>query len=78
MGLGFDSRASSNGPVSYFVQAGVILADAPTVSLTSVGGLLSGDPTFQSELDAEIAQLEEDLESYEYYPVVNVGLTYNF
>ena len=78
LGLGFDSRASSEGPFSYFVQAGVIFTGSPDVSLTSVGGLLSNQQLFLDELAIEEAQLQDDLESYEYYPVLNVGLTYNF
>lgn len=78
VGFGFDSRLSVKGPFSYFVQAGVIFTGSPDVSLASVGGTLSGDPLFQAELAAEEQRLQDEVDDYEYYPVLNFGLTYNF
>ena len=50
----------------------------PDVSLESRGGLFSGDPTFEAEVDREEQRIREDIEDFKVYPVIQIGLTYRF
>jgi hypothetical protein len=36
------------------------------------------DPTFQSNLNAQIAKVKNDLNPAKFYPIINAGLTYKF
>jgi hypothetical protein len=41
-------------------------------------GLLAGNPTFEASLDAERAELEDELSDYKAWPVVSLGFVFNF
>ncbi len=53
-------------------------SDAPEVALTSTGGSLSNDPTFQARLRDESRNITDDAEGYGLFPIVQVGLNYKF
>ncbi|MEL7113778.1 MAG: hypothetical protein AAGK93_12720, partial [Pseudomonadota bacterium] len=48
------------------------------VTLEAVGGTLSNDPILQAQLAQEIQDIENEIEDYELWPVVQVGLSYRF
>lgn len=73
LGLGYDGTFQGIVPVSFFLTGGVMFQGSPSVSLTSTDGGLS-----QSALDAEAQQIEDDASSFEYYPVIAVGVTISF
>ena len=75
LGLGFDFRFLKT--VALNLDLGVLWQGEPTVEL-SADGLLAGDPTFQARLESERAQLEESMRDFRAYPVVAVGLSFNF
>ena len=76
VGLGF-----GNVPKKGFglvLEAGVIKSGAPDVSLE-----VSGDETLvatidQTDIDAEIAAMQDDLEEFDLFPVIAVGFSYGF
>ena len=51
---------------------------SPQVNLVSTGGSLSNDTNFQAQLAIEEQNLQNDVDNYEVYPVVQLGLTYGF
>jgi hypothetical protein len=73
LGLGYDGTFQGIVPVSFFLTGGVMFQGSPSVSLTSTDPGLS-----QSDLDAEAKQIEDDASSFEYYPVIAVGVTISF
>ncbi|MDX1454474.1 MAG: hypothetical protein R3217_03375 [Gammaproteobacteria bacterium] len=77
LGVGWASAPKSSG-LGFSVDVGVVLQDGPQAQIVSTGGLLSSDPTFQSNVDAEIAELNQDLEEFDTYPVVSIGISYTF
>ena len=77
LGVGWASAPRSSG-LGFSVDIGVVLQDGPQAQIVSTGGLLSNDPTFQSNVDAEIAKLNEDLEEFDTYPVISIGVSYTF
>ena len=78
VGLGFDTTFEGSGNWGFNILAGAALFGSGDVTLEAVGGTLSNDPFLQAQLDQEIASLEEEIEDYEYWPVLQVGLSYRF
>ena len=75
-GIGFGHSASSG--LGFTLDLGVMMQGKPNVDLSSTGGVLSNDATFQSELKKEEANAEDDIKDFTVYPVVSVGLNYRF
>jgi len=77
VGLGWDTTFESTGLGFKFV-AGAMFTGTPQVNLVSTGGSLSNDPNFQAQLAVEEQNLQDDVNDYEVYPVVQLGVTYSF
>ena len=78
VGLGWDSTFQGDGNIGFKFIAGAMFTGSPQVNLTSTGGTLSNDSTFQAQLAQEEANLQEDIDDFEIYPVVQAGLTLRF
>lgn len=78
VGLGFDTTFEGNGNWGVSILAGAAVFGSGDVTLEAVGGTLSNDPALQAQLDQEIQDIEEEIEDYELWPVVQVGLSYRF
>ena len=79
LGVGFDFSIA--GKVGLNLDFGVLWQGEPGVTLTSDGTLASDPilgPNFLAELEAERLQLEAEFEDYKAFPVVSLGLTFNF
>ena len=74
-GVGFDFTLL--GKVGMNLDFGVLWQGSPQISMAT-DGLLSGDPTFEASLDAERAELENELGDYKAWPVVSLGFVFNF
>ncbi len=74
-GVGFDFTLL--GKVGMNLDFGVLWQGSPQISMAT-DGLLSGDPTFEASLDAERAELENELSDYKAWPVVSLGFVFNF
>ena len=57
-----------------------MFTESPSVTLTSTGGTLSDaeQEIFLQELEKERQNLEDDVEDFKVYPVLQAGLTYRF
>jgi hypothetical protein len=51
---------------------------SPQVNLTAKGGTLTNDAAFQAQLAQEERNLQDEINDYEVYPVVQAGLTLSF
>ena len=78
LGIGWDSSITRDARWHFIARAGVLLLDEPDVELRSEGGLLSSDPTVQAEIEQEEQSLQEDLDDYSLYPVLSLGVAYQF
>ncbi len=78
IGIGWDDTFYRSGRWGIRAIAGVAWSDAPEVALTSTGGSLSNDPTFQARLRDESRTITDDVEGYGLFPIVQVGLNYKF
>lgn len=78
VGIGWDDTFYRSGRWGFRAVAGVAWSDAPEVALTSTGGSLSNDPTFQARLRDESQRITEETEGYGLFPIIQVGLNYKF
>ena len=78
VGLGWDDTFYRSGCWGFCAVAGVAWSDAPEVVLTSTGGSLSNDPTFQARLRDESQAITDEAEGYGLFPIIQVGLNYKF
>lgn len=77
VGIGFDTTFENPGVALKFI-AGAMFTGSPQVDLTASGGTLANDANFQTQLALEEQTLQDDINDYEIYPVVQAGLTFSF
>lgn len=77
VGLGF-SQALGDAGWGFGFDVGMVLMGKPTLTLTPEGGSLTSDPNFQADLEAEEQAAQADLDDFENYPVIALGLTFQF
>lgn len=78
LGFGFGNPvAGDEAGFKFKADIGLVYHGNPTASLTS-NGLLSGTPLGRALIASEEAELQEDIDGYEWYPVVGVSLLYRF
>lgn len=73
LGLGW----STKGTVAVNFELGAYFQGHPDVTLTS-NGTLAGNPAYQDQLEQERQKLRHDLDKLSTWPVVAVGVRYNF
>lgn len=76
-GIGYGGAFSDKSNWSFFFDLGVLFQGSPKVSYTA-DGPLANNRTFQASLEQERKELEDDVDEYEYYPVLSLGVTYKF
>jgi len=78
VGLGWDTTFQGEGAFGFKLIAGAMFTGSPQVNLKSTGGSLSSDTAFQNQLAIEEQNLQDEVDDYEIYPVVQAGLTFRF
>lgn len=74
-GIGWNIPVAPKTALS--LDVGVVFQGAPVLELRADGPLAS-DPVFQAELAREQASFQQDIEDYEYYPVLSLGVRRKF
>jgi len=74
-GIGFDFGLF--GRVGLNLDLGVLFQGTPDIALTA-DGPLANDPAFQDALATERAELEDEIDRYELYPVASLTFTFRF
>ncbi|MBT8078239.1 MAG: hypothetical protein KJO31_06660 [Gammaproteobacteria bacterium] len=74
-GLGFDFELVNR--LGLTLDLGVLWQGEPDVTLTA-DGLLSSDATFLSLLEAERQELANEMDDLKAYPVISLGVNFNF
>lgn len=77
-GIGYDGFMGGSKDWSFNARAGVMFTGSPDVELESANGTLSGNAALRSELDAEVAAIEDDADEFKYYPVITIGVARRF
>ncbi|MCI4645182.1 MAG: hypothetical protein MRY64_10400 [Hyphomonadaceae bacterium] len=78
LGLGYDNTFTGDGHWGFRIMAGAALFGAADVDLRSVGGTFSDDPALLAEIEEEEARIEDDVEDFQLYPILTLGLNYRF
>lgn len=81
LGIGWGRRAGDEGGLSFTAEIGVALLD-PSANLNAVVDTTGPNELDQAELDSRIDGVESDteaeLDQFEAWPVLTLGLNYNF
>lgn len=77
IGLGFDNTFHSNNRITFRFLAGAVLGEEPKVTLTSDGSLAT-QAAYQTQLEIERRELEQDVSDAKTWPVLQLGLSYRF
>lgn len=81
LGLGFGHPVDSGGRFTVMLDLGVILTGTPKVSLAAVCGVAVPAPTctqIQTDVQREVAELRDEVNQLEVWPVVNLGFAFRF
>lgn len=68
----------AGGGLNWSLDLGILFQDSPDIEMTSTGGTLSDEPALQAAIDEEEAELEDDVDKYDLYPVVSFGVGWRF
>jgi len=74
LGIGWGNAVLKNRNLSFALDIGVMGFDNPDVTMTSTGG----NAQVNAELENERRELENSLDDFDLYPVVNLSLNYKF
>ncbi len=88
LGLGWGNAVSGYKNFNFSLDAGVLFQGSPNAQLSgtgtatpTAGGVavdISNNATFLAELEKEEKNLNNDLKGFKYYPVISMGVSYNF
>jgi hypothetical protein len=76
LGLGWAKSPGKSGFGFYF-DVGILFIDAPTATFYATGPI-ANDPNFKANLRKEEQSINDDLSSFEFYPVIKMGFVYRF
>lgn len=68
----------ADGGLAVSLDVGVLFQDSPNIELTSTGGTLSDEQALKDAIEDEEADLENEYDRYDLYPVASLGLSYRF
>jgi len=78
LGVGMDGFIDKSRDWSMSLRGGIMFIGEPDVDLVAEGGLSSDLPAVQDDLVREADNLENELDDYQLYPVLTVGVTRHF
>lgn len=77
VGIGWGNALGKGKGWSFSCDFGVVFQGEANIDISATGPIAS-DPAFQANLAREKKELEDELEDYQYYPVIALGITYKF
>lgn len=81
LGIGF-GKPAGGGAVQFLFDLGVVFQGKPHLSLARNGGINITNPTLSDQINAAVNaqrdKTQSDLNKFQYYPVVSIGLAYHF
>jgi hypothetical protein len=83
IGIGYDASLFDSGNLFFTFKAGAWYQDSPTVSLTAhdcaLDDIRAGScDQLRYDLDQEEDDINEDIKDYQWWPVVQIGISYRF
>jgi hypothetical protein len=64
--------------LKFGVEAGAMLQGSPRIDNLRASGPIAADPAFQAALAREEQEIEDDIDNYRIYPILQVSLRYAF
>lgn len=77
LGVGWGNPFGTENSWSLNLDLGVMYQGTPEITYNT-NGTLSNDPTFRANLERERQDVEDELDSFEFYPVFSIGISYRF
>jgi hypothetical protein len=77
IGIGFGNAVGPDTSWNFVFDLGIMFQGVPGISLTA-DGTMSGDPTFQADLAKEEANVQDEADKFQFYPVLSIGISYQF
>jgi hypothetical protein len=77
-GIGYGNAAGKDGRVHFSCDFGIIYYGSPTVSATAASQVPGTQAALDIALADEIAELEEEIKDYSFYPVISLGVAVRF
>jgi hypothetical protein len=77
IGIGWGNLIGRNKKWGFYSHFGVAFADSPDIVLRA-NGTQAPDPAFQADLAKEAKDIFDNLDDFEVYPVIFVGLYSRF
>ncbi|MDX8396090.1 MAG: hypothetical protein R8K22_06725 [Mariprofundaceae bacterium] len=71
LGLGYGDAISSGSPLGFNIEVGALYQGAPKSSITAPA-------VSAADIAAEKKKLDDSLNSFKFYPVIALGMTYKF
>jgi len=78
IGIGWGNVVKPGKRWSYSINSGIMFAGSPKVEMTPIGANPLLLNQIQADIDKERKQLEDDLNWLNIYPVLSVGISYQF
>ena len=76
-GVGFGNAVKEDTTWTFSFDLGLIFQSTPGISLSS-SGPFAHDPQFEADLEAEEAEIQDEVDSWSIYPVLSFGIAYYF
>ncbi|KPK01080.1 MAG: hypothetical protein AMK71_06950, partial [Nitrospira bacterium SG8_35_4] len=76
-GIGWDTSFGKNKRFGLLADLGVMYQGSPEVDFTAHGPIATNQ-AFRNNLASEEKNIENEIDEYEYYPVISIGFAYRF
>jgi hypothetical protein len=78
LGIGWGNALAKDKGWGFSADLGVLFQGSPRTSLTSSGCTLPDCSRLQSDIAAENQKLKDEVDSFNAYPVIRIGVSYKF
>ncbi len=75
-GLGWSGGKAASGNWTVSFDVGVLFQGSPSVDELTASGDLAGNAAFIADLEKEKAEIEDEMEPFQYYPVLALTVSY--
>lgn len=76
LGIGYGDIARKG--LSFYADLGILFQGKPDVELSANCGATARCAQLQADVEAEERKLQEDLDKFKYYPILNLGIAYGW
>jgi hypothetical protein len=77
-GIGYGNAVGADGRWHFACDFGVMFQGSPEVSASATASDPAMQPIVDDALDKEVADIQDDADSFKYYPVISLGISYRF